>query len=254
MQIRISAVIITLNEEKNIGRCIKSVRPVADEIVVVDSFSTDRTQKICESYNVRFIQHEFEGYIEQVNWAKDQAVNDFILAIDADESLDNQLQKSILEVKKNWKFHAYKMNRLTSYCGKWIRTCGWYPDTKTRLFDRRKGIWAGINPHYIFTPNDNFDIGYLKGDILHYSYHTPEDHLKQIEKFSTIGAHALFNQGKRSGVFKIATRPTAKFLKSYILKKGFLDGKTGFTISRRSAYANYLKYSKLLKLQTGKDT
>src|ERR1035437_3751774 len=131
--IQLSVVIITYNEEYNIARCLESVKTIADDIVVIDSFSTDKTKEICESAGVRFVQHKFEGHIEQKNWAITQAKFPHILSLDADEALDGTLIKSILEVKNNWKYDGYYMNRLTNYCGKWIYHCGWYPDRKLRL-------------------------------------------------------------------------------------------------------------------------
>jgi glycosyltransferase involved in cell wall biosynthesis len=251
MQVKLSAVIITFNEEKNIERCILSIKDIADEILVVDSFSTDETQAICKKYGVRFIQHAFDGHIEQKNRAKALAANEHILSLDADEALGEELKMSILEVKSDWQYDAYKMNRLTNYCGQWIHHSGWYPDTKIRLFDRSKGKWGGTNPHDKFIPQKRASISHLKGDILHYSYYNRDEHLKQIESFSSIGAQALFNKGKKSNWLKIVIKPLARFIKAYILHLGFLDGAAGFTISRLSAYANYLKYVKLKKLQAG---
>ncbi|MEA1898678.1 MAG: glycosyltransferase family 2 protein, partial [Bacteroidota bacterium] len=142
--IKISAVIISYNEEKYIGRCLESLQQVADEIVVVDSYSQDKTQEICEAHDVTFIEHEFEGYRQQKNWAMAQAENDNILSLDADECLSEELKNSILSVKDNLKADAYSFNRLNNYYGKWIKHSGVYPDRKIRLFDRRKGEWGGV--------------------------------------------------------------------------------------------------------------
>jgi len=143
-QVKISAVIITFNEEKNIGRCLDSLQKVADEIVVVDSCSNDKTCEICEKYGVRFIQNRFKGHIEQKNFAMQQAEYDWVLSLDADEVLSLELTDSILKVKKDWVIDGYAFNRLTNYCGTWIRHCGWYPDTKLRLWDKRRGRWGGV--------------------------------------------------------------------------------------------------------------
>src|SRR3954465_7519353 len=143
----LSAVIITFNEEKNIARCLDSLIGIVDDVVVIDSFSTDKTEEICKSKGVRFIQHVFEGHIQQKNWAITQAKFPHILSLDADEALDETLKQSILLLKNNWQKDGYYMNRLTNYCGKWIRHCGWYPDKKLRLWDSRKGHWTGTNPH-----------------------------------------------------------------------------------------------------------
>jgi len=144
MGVRISAVIISLNEERNIGRCLDSLKDVADEIVVVDSYSSDRTEEICRSHHTVFIRHRFVGYIEQVNWAILQASSPYVLCLDADEALTDQLKASILQVKDKWTHDGFYFNRLTSFCGKWIRHTSWYPARKMRLFDSRKGSFEGV--------------------------------------------------------------------------------------------------------------
>jgi glycosyltransferase involved in cell wall biosynthesis len=247
--IPISVVIITYNEEKNIARCLDSVKGIADDIVVLDSFSTDKTQEICESKGVRFVQHAFDGHIEQKNRAITHAKYPHVLSLDADEALSDELQKSIQAVKINWKQDGYYMNRLTNYCGKWIRHCGWYPDKKLRLWDSRKGKWGGVNPHDKYKMNEGDKVtGELKGDILHYSYPTIESHLKQTEYFTTIAAKALFAEGKKATFEKLIISPTAKFFGDYFFKLGFLDGYYGYKVCRISARATYLKYSKLKAL------
>jgi glycosyltransferase involved in cell wall biosynthesis len=249
----ISVVIITFNEEKNIARCLDSVKGIADDIVVVDSFSKDKTQAICLQHGARFVEHAFEGHIEQKNWAITQAKYPHILSIDADEALNETLKESIRFVKNNWIKDGYSMNRLTNYCGTWIHHCGWYPDTKLRLWDSRKGVWTGINPHDEFrlTKPDS-TVGFLKGDLHHYSYYTRDDHYKQVNYFTDILAREYNKRGRKGSLVKLTLNPIAKFLGDYFLKLGFLDGKAGFTISRISAYATWLKYSKLRKLQHGK--
>ncbi|MFT6166698.1 MAG: glycosyltransferase involved in cell wall biosynthesis [Vicingaceae bacterium] len=249
MQVQLSAVIITFNEEKNIERCVLSAQKVADEVLVVDSFSKDKTKLICEKLGVRFLEHAFEGHIQQKNWAKSQAQFDYVLSLDADEALDEKLTKDILSVKHNWKSIAYKMNRMTNYCGYWVRHTSWYPDTKIRLFDRRVGRWDGLNPHDEYRVPSKEYVPHLEGDILHYSFYTKAEHLLQIEKFSTIGAQALLEKGKRSNLVLIVVKPLARFIKNYVVRLGFLDGKAGWDISTLSAYANYLKYKKLSRLQ-----
>lgn len=247
----ISAVIITFNEERNIARCISSLRDVADDIVVIDSFSTDKTEEICRSKGVRFVQHAFPGHIEQKSWAITQAKYPHVLSLDADEALDDKLKKSVLEVKKNWTHDGYYMNRLTNYCGKWIYHCGWYPDSKLRLWDSRKGKWGGTNPHDKYEMNDkNAATGFLSGNILHYSYYTLEDHYKQVHYFTDILAKAQFEAGEKPSWLKLYMSPVIKFIRDYIIKLGFLDGGAGFTISRISAYATFLKYKKLRGLNS----
>ncbi len=245
---QLSVVIITFNEERNIARCIASVKGVADDIVVVDSFSTDKTKEIAEANGARVVMHDFSGYIEQKNWALTQAKYPFILSLDADEALSEELKKSILEVKKNKQYDGYTMNRLANYCGKWVRHCGWYPDTKLRLLDSTQGKWGGVNPHDRYIMDKGSAVFHLKGDILHYSYYTLTDHINQVNKFTDISANALFEMGKNAGLFKIYTSPVFKFIRDYFFRLGFLDGYTGFVICRISAHAAFLKYAKLRQL------
>ena len=182
--IKLSVVIITFNEEVNIERCLLSVKNIADEVIVVDSFSTDKTEEICNRHKVTFIQNKFKGHIEQKNWALDQANFEYVLSLDADEAVSEKLEKSILEVKLNWKSDTYKMNRLTNYCGDWIKHGTWYPDTKLRLAKRDTVTWGGLNPHDRLISNKEEKAIHLKGDILHYSYYSVHDHLVQLEKLS----------------------------------------------------------------------
>jgi glycosyltransferase involved in cell wall biosynthesis len=246
---QLSVVIITFNEEKNIARCLESVKDIADEIVVLDSFSKDKTEKICQSFNVKFYQHAFDGHIQQKNRSITYASFPHILSLDADEALDEKLKESILAIKNNWTHDGYYMNRLTNYCGHWVKHCNWYPDTKMRLWDSRKGSWTGINPHdkYELKEGDK-NTKHIKGDILHYSYYSIEDHYKQVEYFTNIASKAYVEAGKNAPVFKLFINPIAKFIDHYILHLGFLDGKAGYLISKISAYATYLKYKKIREL------
>ncbi len=242
---KLSVVIITFNEELNIKRCLDSVIEVADEIIVVDSFSTDNTEDICSNYNLKFIKQEFLGYIEQKNFALSFASNDYVLSLDADEALSNELQKSILSEKNNFFAAGYSMNRLTNYCGSWIKHCGWYPDTKLRLFNHKLGKWGGINPHDEFKFDSTNKIKHLSGDILHFSYYTIDDHYKQVERFTDIAAVAYHKEGRKASVIKLWASPVIKFIRDYFFKLGILDGKMGFRISYISAGATYKKYKKL---------
>ncbi|PKP50106.1 MAG: glycosyltransferase family 2 protein [Bacteroidetes bacterium HGW-Bacteroidetes-12] len=248
MSLQLSVVIITYNEQRNIARCLDSVLPVADEIVVVDSFSTDDTEKICSKYNVKFLQHPFEGHIEQKNYALAQAQFDYVLSLDADEALSETLSQEIKNIKTHCEKDAYSFNRLTNFCGQWIKHCGWYPDKKTRLWNKNKGKWGGVNPHDKVMMQQNASTQHINADILHYSFNSIDEHLKQIAYFTDISSKAAFEKGKRSTNFKIAYKTGFKFLRDYILKLGFLDGKYGFIICKNSAYAKFLKYSKLKKL------
>ena len=250
--IKISAVIITLNEEQNIGRCLESISGIADEIVVVDSGSTDATESICRKHNVKFILHPFEGHIEQKNFAVTQCTFDYILSLDADEALSPQLYKSINHLKSHWQNDGYTFNRLTNYCGKWIHHCGWYPDSKLRLFKKGKGKWAGSNPHDRFILNDVKNSGKIEGDLLHYSYYAIEDHIRQVNNFTNIAAMSAYNEGKRSSIMKMIVRPKIRFIRDYILHLGLLDGYYGLVICRISSHATFIKYVKLYELQKKK--
>jgi len=246
--IKISAVIICLNEEKNIARCLDSLQGVADEMVVVDSFSTDKTKEICLKKGVRFIENKFLGHIEQKNFAVESATYDWVLSLDADEALDNTLKNTILEIKKNPSFQAYSMNRLTNYCGHWVKHCGWYPDRKLRFWNRNIGKWGGTNPHDEVLVGADIKVQHLKGDILHYSYYTIHDHLKQLNYFTEIMANEAFKKGKKGSLIKIIFSPLVKFIKSYFIQRGFLDGYYGFIICMISAFATFIKYLKLGEL------
>jgi len=245
MKVKISAVIITYNEERNIGRCLDSLSGVVDEIVVVDSYSSDRTEGICHSHNAVFIKHKFAGHIEQKNWAILQASSPYILSLDADEALSKELKTSILKVKENWTHDGYYFNRLTSYCGKWIRHTSWYPSRKLRLWDSRQGKWGGINPHDRYLMNRGARNKFLKGDLLHYSYYSVSEHLLQINSFSSIMARSYYEQGRRAGFFSMTMRPTWRFIKDFIFLRGFMDGYYGYIVSVNSAQEVFLKYLKL---------
>jgi glycosyltransferase involved in cell wall biosynthesis len=249
MSTLLSVVIITFNEERNIARCLDSVKSIADEIVVLDSFSTDKTEEICRAKGAKFFQHKFDGHIEQKNRAITYATNHFVLSLDADEAPDETLMAEILKVKANKTADGYMMNRLTNYCGQWIKHCGWYPDTKLRLFDSTKGRWTGENPHDRYEMRiSHSKVVHLAGNILHYSYYTVEEHYSQAEKFSTIAANSMHAKGKRSNTLLAMMKCWAKFVRNYIINAGFLDGRNGYIICKISAWETWLKYTKLRDL------
>lgn len=248
---KLSVVIITFNEEKNIERCLLSVKDIADEIVVVDSLSTDSTKTICRKFNTRFIEQPFLGYTEQKNFAASLANSDLVLSLDADEALDETLARSIAEVKVNWVKDGYFMNRVTNYCGKWIRHGAWYPDKKLRLWKKSKGVWAGASIHEHFQMAAGTTTGFLKGDILHYSYESIEAHVAQFNKFTSLSAIEMNEAGERASTFKIYMSPTINFLKGFFLRLGFLDGYYGTMICFINAFATYTKYLKLRQLNKG---
>ena len=247
--LKISGVIITFNEERNIEKCLQSLVNVVDEIVVVDSFSTDNTKHICKKYKVTFIEQKFLGYIEQKNYALSKASYDHVVSLDGDEALSEELQKSILELKNNWKFDGYYCNRFNNFCGQWIKHSDWYPNKKLRVFDRRKVTWKGINPHDEIALNDtDAKTGFLKGDILHWTYQSYSEFNKKTEYFSSISANEYFKLGKKAPLWKILINPTWAFFKSYFLRLGFLDGFNGFVICVQTANITFLKYTKLREL------
>jgi len=247
--IKLSGVIITYNEERNIKKCLDSLQGVVDEIVVVDSYSTDNTKSICQRFNVKFIEQKFLGYIEQKNFALTQASHYYIVSLDGDESLSQELQLSILNLKNNWKFDGYFCNRLNNFCGQWIKHSDWYPNKKLRVFDRRCAEWAGLNPHDNVKLHDlNVRTGQLKGDILHKTYQSYSEFNQKTEYFSTIAANAYYEKGKKAPIWKILWNPSWAFFKAYFLRFGFLDGFNGFMICIQTANITFLKYSKLREL------
>jgi len=245
---KLSVVIITFNEEKNIKKCLDAVCDISDDIIIIDSFSTDNTQAICEEYeNLRFVKHKWEGYSKTKNYGNSLAKYDYILSLDADEVISDKLAESIKNIHEL--NGAYEFNRLTNYCGSWIRHCGWYPDKKLRIFDKNEIFWEGDFVHETLVIPNNTIIIFLEGDLLHYSYHSVEDHYKQIENYSNLHAKKMLQAGKKASIIKRFISPTFKFIKTYFLQLGFLDGNAGFTISRISAKAVRLKYQKLKTLQ-----
>lgn len=246
---KISAVIITLNEERNIQRCLDSVMPIADEVVVVDSFSTDATAKLCEAYPIRFVSKDWEGYVATKNYANSLASNDLIFSIDADEAVSPELRKSIQTLKEqDAQGKVFSMNRRMNYCGRWIRHGGWYPDTKIRIFDRRSVQWIGQKVHETLAIPDGTQVVHLDGDLMHYSFYTPEEHRQQMEKFAMLSAEEAVDKGSRSSLLSASLHTGWKFLRDYLFKAGFLDGADGFNISKTNAYGVWYKYMKIKQL------
>jgi glycosyltransferase involved in cell wall biosynthesis len=251
----ISVVIITFNEAENITRCIQSVKSIADEILVVDSLSTDNTVEIAQNLGATVVIQPFLGYIEQKNFAKNLAQHNWVLSLDADECLSKNLQLELQNLKATLHLaKAYSFNRLTNYCGKWIKHCGWYPDKKLRLFNKNTHHWGGFNPHDQIITHPKENIVHLPYDILHYSFKSYEHFKLQMNKFSLISAQSYFAKGKKATWVKVYGSAIIKFIKSYILKLGFLDGKEGWIICSRSTYYTYLKYKTLRNLWKSKTT
>jgi (heptosyl)LPS beta-1,4-glucosyltransferase len=245
---KITAIIITLNEERNIGRCLDHLLPICDEIIVVDSFSTDRTSEICKDKQVRFVQTEWKGYAATKNYANSLATHEYIFSVDADEALDNVLQKAILNIKKEGLNGTYEVNRLTNYCGKWIRHSGWYPDWKIRIFPKSKTQWSGEFVHEELTFTEDLEHKKLSGHLLHYSYYNYKEHRERADKYSILTAKKLFAQNKKATFAKPFLSAIGRFLAMYFIKRGFLDGKMGLKIAQISAASNFLKYKTLKEL------
>ncbi|MGP1514377.1 MAG: glycosyltransferase family 2 protein [Bacteroidales bacterium] len=249
----LSIVIITLNEERNISRCLQSVIGIADEIVVVDSFSKDRTEKICKQFNVKFISNKFEDYASQKNFAILQSTGDYILSLDADEQLNEVLRQEILKIKHNNIADAYSFNRMTNYCGeKWIKHCGWYPDTTIRLVKRELAHFEGAFVHEGIRLNASIKLVHLKGDLLHYSYYTTEEHINRINKYSTLGAKKYIACGKQVNLLDIVFKPCWTFFRTYFLQLGFLDGWVGYRICKIVAFETFIKCIKVRQLSKKK--
>ena len=244
---KISACIISYNEEKKIEDCLKSLLPVADEIIIVDSLSTDNTLKIAEKYTDKIFHQKFLGHIEQKNLAVEKASNDWVISLDCDERLTEELQQSILAIKNNLDntdVDAYCMARKTFYIYRWLNHC-WYPDIKTRLFNKSTAHWGGTNPHdRIITKGDN--IVKLNGDIEHYSFDNLSAHLQTIDKFTEIGADELIKKNKPVSIFSPFSHGLWTFVKIYFLKHGFLDGFAGILVATLSMMHVYIKYSKVI--------
>ena len=247
---KLSAVVITLNEERNLARCLSSLKQVANDIVVVDSHSTDATAKIAREFGANFILHKWQGYSRTKNFANTQAKYNWIISLDADEELSQELIASILELKsqKNHQYF-YKIHRRANYYGHWVRYSGCQNDIKVRLFDRRKALWKGDYVHEELTFSCPKKISLLKGYCNHYTVCTEEEYLRTIERYSSLGAAQLFEKGRKTNWLAIGLRSVIEFLKKYILKGGFLDGRIGFLISRNSAKAYFLRYYKLRRLR-----
>jgi len=244
----ISAVIIALNEEKYIGQCIRSLQAVADEVVVVDSGSVDRTPEICRSLGVAFYTQPFLGYIEQKNYALGKASYDHVLSLDADEALSEELTREIKRIKENWTHDGYRFNRLNRFCGKWLRYTNYYPDRKLRLWDRRKGKWGGVNPHDKVVMDADARVTKLKGNLMHWMCDSYEEHVDTINRFSTIAAAEAFRKGVSCSAWKVVYKTFWRFIQHFVVKRGFLLGYMGFVVSYQDAFLCFQKYVKLRHL------
>jgi len=244
----LSVVLITYNEEKNIARCLNSLKAVADEIIIVDSFSTDATEKICTEHAVKFYQNKFIDFSTQRNFALSKVTQPYALFIDADEVLSDALIQEILTTKKNgFEKEVYTINRLTNFCGKWIKHGMWYPDILQRLIKVGVGNWEGqVHESIQFT--QPFTTGAFKGHLLHYSFASIESLVNKINKYTTMQAIDMHAKGKKAPFYKLYINPLWAFIHGYFFKLGLLDGWQGFLIHFSIAYQTLLKYTKLRQL------
>lgn len=252
---KISACIITFNEESKIADAIESV-DWADEILVVDSESTDRTRQIAESMGAKVIVQKWLGFSKQKQFAADKASFDWVFSLDADERISDKLKTEILELKKkeNDLADGYRVPRLSFYMNRPIRHGGWYPDWQMRLFNRRKGKWKDVLIHEAFEMESGAKADKLSGDILHYSWESAAHHERMIgERYAPLAAEQNFRRGKRTSPLNIATAGSIAFLQAYILKAGFLDGFAGFCIARFAAHHAFLKHMLLWEKQNEKE-
>ncbi|HUJ49860.1 MAG TPA: glycosyltransferase family 2 protein [Bryobacteraceae bacterium] len=239
---KISAAIITYNEERNIARALESLR-CCDEIVVVDSGSTDRTVELATKLGARVLDMAWRGYAGQKNYASECCENDWVLSLDADEALSEALEAEIWQIKKNGpEFDAYTMPRLAQYLGRWILHSGWYPDRKIRLFHRQHAKWVGNFVHESVVVEGR--VGHLNANILHFTCSSLSEHLRTLDRYTTLAAEQLVSQKAEIGWKELALDPAWTFFRTYVLQRGFLDGYEGLAIAYMAAFYNFLKYAK----------
>ncbi len=239
---KITATIITLNEERNIARAIESLR-CCDEILILDSGSTDRTVELAENLGARVFEAGWRGFAGQKNWAAEQAAHDWILSLDADEALSEALEAEIWTLKKAGpRYEGYTMPRLARYLGRWILHSGWYPDRKIRLYDRRKGHWVGDFVHE--SVRVDAPVGKLDSAILHFTCDSLSEHVKTLERYTTLAAQEIAGRQIRVPLWRFIADPPWTFFKTYVLQRGFLDGHEGLTIAYMAAFYTFIKYAK----------
>src|SRR5574340_71082 len=239
---KISATIVTLDEERNIARAIESLR-CCDEIVVLDCGSVDRTVELATNLGARVVEKPWKGYAEQKNRVAEEAAHDWILSIDADEALSEALEAEIWNLKKNGpRFDGYTMPRLAQYLGRWILHCGWYPDRKVRLYDRRKATWVGDFVHESVRVDGR--IGRLEANLLHFTCDSLSEHLKRMDRYTTLAAEELVSRHASVGWRHLVIDPAWTFVHTYFVQRGFLDGAEGLTIAYMAALYAFLKYAK----------
>jgi glycosyltransferase involved in cell wall biosynthesis len=243
----ISVVIITYNEEKRLENALKSVKGIAAEIIVVDRYSSDETLTVAKKYTKQVFQRKWTNFSDQKNFANSKAQYPWILSLDADERLSPELQEEILGLKESEEeYSAYSMPRQVYYLGKWIRHSGWYPDRKIRLFRKAKAHWEGEYVHECLVVDGS--IRKLKGRLYHFTYQDIADHLARINSFSGLGAQKLYSKKKKCRWYHLTFLPFLRFVRSYVLKAGFLDGFAGLVISAFNGYSIFIRYAKLREI------
>lgn len=254
---KISAVIIAFNEENKIADAVKSIG-WADEVIVVDSDSTDRTRQIAESNGAKVHLKKWEGFSKQKQFAVGYAAHDWVFSLDADERVSDELRREILSLKSKPESQladGYKIPRLSFYMNRPIRHGGWYPDWQLRFYNRRKGNWKDVLIHESVQMAADAKVEKLRGDILHYSVEDIAHHHQMIgTRYAPLAARQMFERGKRASALKIHTVGLTTFLQTYFIKAGFLDGLAGYTIARFAAHHAFLKYSLLREMQQSNQT
>lgn len=242
----LSAVIITNNAKETIGKCIDALLQVTNDVVVVDSGSDDGTKEICLNKPVHYFEKAWEGYSANKNFGNEKAKNDYILSIDSDEILSDELILSIrAEFQKPVLSDAYNIRFLTNFCEKWIRFGSWNPEWHVRIFNKKKIQWQLFDVHETLNIQPTHKISKLKGIVWHYSYSTEQAHLRKIESYTSLFAERGFKTGKKASMPKAWASAFFTFLSSYVLKLGFLDGYYGYVVAKNNAWYSYLKYKKL---------
>ncbi len=243
-----AAIVVCFNEEDRIEDCLKSLA-WCDEIVVVDSFSSDRTPKICQRYTQKFVQRQWTGYKDQKAYAHSLATKDWVLLVDSDERVTEELRAEITErlAQDKGYYAGYAIPRLVHYLGRWWRRGGWYPDYDVRLFRRDRATWGGVDPHEKIIVNGK--VRKLHNPLHHFSYRSIDDHINRINRFTTISSAELRKSGGRWRLSDVLLRPAVRFFRSYILKRGFMEGFAGFYVALTAAVYVFLKYAKLWELE-----
>jgi glycosyltransferase involved in cell wall biosynthesis len=245
--VRICATVVTLNEERNIARAIESLR-CADEIVVVDSGSSDRTREIAANLGARVVEEPWRGYAGQKNFASECAACEWILAIDADEAVSEELEAEILELKRDGpKYQAYSFPRMAQYLGRWIQHSGWYPDRKVRLYHRDFGQWAGDYVHE--SVRTTCPVGQLSGKLLHFTCSSLSEHVRTLDRYTTLAAAEVRDRNIHVPMKRLLVDPAWTVFRTYVIRRGFLDGPQGVAIAWMAGFYTFLKYAKAREMR-----